>query len=632
MPDEVNKAIERGWLLDDDWHFSGKSAIESCVEESGGKLIVDEGKLPQLVSPEPQNVVLTDFGLKGPYVAHIKSLPLAITISPDEGEILPKTMLRLGFFLFRLRFRGNLSCFKTCCIWNIQEKDPHRICEECGPRIPSDIFPEMDIRIRIMAKVLRRPNPEANDLFHRHWIETLIPLQVRIPEGSRSFFTRLVQDHYLQPQQPRRIWLQEQVSNIISAETRIKERYRPQRSNFLSVPFLIACRRWNSWTPNIPQVPTEPYGLYHLKGGGGYLVSDGFKTLAVDPGYGFLDMLFQHGVSALDIDAVIITHDHPDHSAELQNIMDLCHAYRKETYATKVRILLNPSAFYLHERMLRYHHSIMVGGEPELILPGDKINIGNIEVATAGMLHEEIYDKIAGKGRTQGPQEEKNPNLLRSINGTIIAKLKKQFPGNTPPFQKSQALGLRITLKVSETEKYIVVITGDTGIPDNTREIENIQKFYQEAHIACVHLGSLEREWVGAPSKRASDIKYKENNHLGLNGVVKFLNLAFPQTAIITEFGEELDAGDVRLAITELIKELVYNDITIVPSDVPLFLAMKNGRVYFKCMGETEQCQRFVPVKLINYAHDKARGTIRYCFSAGCDSKLQHEDLQVQLK
>ena len=193
-------------------------------------------------------------------------------------------------------------------------------------------------------------------------------------------------------------------------------------------------------------------------------------------------------------------------------------------------------------------------------------------------------------------------------------------------------MGLRITLTCHRGDKYVVVITGDTGFPpwEQEDEINKIHEFYKEAHVACVHIGSLEREWIEAREKPGSEICYKDNNHLGFNGAVKFLNLTQPQTAIITEFGEELDAGDVRLALNELIKELVYQDITIVPSDVPLFLAMKDGRVYFKCMGQDGHCQEFVPVKLINYYHDKEHDTIRYCFSAGCDSKLQHEKLPIR--
>jgi hypothetical protein len=64
-------------------------------------------------------------------------------------------------------------------------------------------------------------------------------------------------------------------------------------------------------------------------------------------------------------------------------------------------------------------------------------------------------------------------------------------------------------------------------------------------------------------------------------------------------------------------------------SILPLFLAMRNGAVYFRCLGvddKENKCGRFVPIKKVHYSKDKNRNIIRYCFCSGCKSKLDHHE------
>jgi len=113
---------------------------------------------------------------------------------------------------------------------------------------------------------------------------------------------------------------------------------------------------------------------------------------------------------------------------------------------------------------------------------------------------------------------------------------------------------------------------------------------------------------------------------LGLNGVIKFINLIHPKLAIVTEFGEELDAGNVRLALTELIKDLViFKDITIVPSDVYLYLVMKEDNTYFKCTS----CGDFCPVEKLDVSPGTSEDYyIKYSFEAGCSRPYEHYVLE----
>ncbi len=57
-------------------------------------------------------------------------------------------------------------------------------------------------------------------------------------------------------------------------------------------------------------------------GGGFYFCWQGYGV-AIDPGYYFIKNLHHYGLSVLDIDAVIITHEHVDHNNDMRLLDDL---------------------------------------------------------------------------------------------------------------------------------------------------------------------------------------------------------------------------------------------------------------------------------------------------------------------
>jgi hypothetical protein len=85
---------------------------------------------------------------------------------------------------------------------------------------------------------------------------------------------------------------------------------------------LVALRRWNSFSPNLGSRAS-------LTVGGGYLVrlydssANRYLSVAVDPGYNFLENLFNEGFTVPDIDLVVVTHAHPDHTENLTNLFTL---------------------------------------------------------------------------------------------------------------------------------------------------------------------------------------------------------------------------------------------------------------------------------------------------------------------
>jgi Tfp pilus assembly protein PilF len=84
--------------------------------------------------------------------------------------------------------------------------------------------------------------------------------------------------------------------------------------------FLSILRKWNSYTPIFPSVKDDN------KGGDYFLFHCG-KGIVIDPGFKFIENFYQEGFKVADIDAVLITHAHNDHTADFESILTLVHQH-----------------------------------------------------------------------------------------------------------------------------------------------------------------------------------------------------------------------------------------------------------------------------------------------------------------
>jgi len=80
---------------------------------------------------------------------------------------------------------------------------------------------------------------------------------------------------------------------------------------------LLFVKRWSSASPRVPRPTT-----FQMRGGG-YMVFWNSKGIAIDPGFDFITNLYAEGYSISDIDAIIVTHDHIDHTDDFDAIMAL---------------------------------------------------------------------------------------------------------------------------------------------------------------------------------------------------------------------------------------------------------------------------------------------------------------------
>lgn len=131
-----------------------------------------------------------------------------------------------------------------------------------------------------------------------------------------------------------------------------KEEFEAKQADFLSPEsrlvadrsLLMVLRQWNSYTPALPVSQDDE----RHRGGGYFLWHQGHGTV-IDPGFSFLENFYAAGGRACDIHNVVLTHAHPDHTAEFETLRTLLFEFNdklpQESPRRKVRFFLNNGAF-----------------------------------------------------------------------------------------------------------------------------------------------------------------------------------------------------------------------------------------------------------------------------------------------
>lgn len=262
--------------------------------------------------------------------------------------------------------------------------------------------------------------------------------------------------------------------------------------------FFIVLRRWNSYTPALSSE------LERSKGGG-YFLSWMGKGLVIDPGFNFIENFITQGFKIADIDAIILTHSHLDHTVDFESLMTLIHEHNEETEEKKlVDIFMN------------------IGSLNKFI---SLISVDNKAI-------RKIYSLDPGDVK----------NLKDYHMNLIVTKSKHREIGGD-----IYSVGLIFELMGAEGKKtFRLGLTSDTGY---TKEIG---AQYEKCDMLVAHLGSVKEKEFNL------DIAMDERlykTHLGLIGTTRVIKEANPKFAIISEFGEEL--GELRVDIVKALDKVL---------------------------------------------------------------------------
>lgn len=402
---------------------------------------------------------------------------------------------------------------------------------------------------------------------------------------------------------------------------------------------LTVLRRWNSFTPSLSSL-TSP-----SRGGGYFLYfKDGngkSKGIVIDPGYDFLDNLFFEGFTISDIDVVLISHAHPDHTDNFPKMLTLFHEMNgrlkqwkektKEYDRKHIKVILSQGVFDLFNRQMDY----------------SKESLKDIYVVDTKAIEEndkpiECYKAQIGSGN------ELRIKAVRTSHGDL-----------------SQWESIGFLFNIESNEKNIQI-----GYTSDAKWSNKFVNNFSDCSIICAHLGSIvnildDKNFCNTFCKKFqkndNDNKCKklntckksgfkdaeisetnlieqtrDENHLYLTGLSLFFDSLFRNSSnlkigIVSEFGEELKGGirmDLYHKFDDWFKERKGKSKTIpkcLPGDIGLRVDIFSGDVF------CQTCQRYVDRKEINpIAYGKEEAICFVCNE--CQSVLSTYQIEEKLK
>lgn len=338
--------------------------------------------------------------------------------------------------------------------------------------------------------------------------------------------------------------------------SRISKQLRRQPCARESRCEFVVLQRWNSYTPAM--AATE---------GGGYLLSldrdgSGPRSVVIDPGYGFIKNLLAEGLSIADISALVVTHDHPDHLADVQGLVNLLYEARSHrgpsSTATrgpgKVEAFLSLGAFRRLESLLESYRDVF---KDAVVM-----DVGR------------IYDSAMGV----------RIHAMQAAHRDL-----SDLPGS----EGADALG--VLLELPDDRGRIAVPSDTKWDPCVARSVANDEG----CRVVCLHLGSIipDRGFQLSDyydSKKTSQEVLLKKQHLYLPGVLWFLeelagrhtSKERPRLVLLSEFGEELATGlrvDLAARLQRHIDSTFGQKLVVLPADVGLVVDPVDERILCSC-------------------------------------------------
>jgi len=393
-----------------------------------------------------------------------------------------------------------------------------------------------------------------------------------------------------------------------------------------AIGILTVLRRWNSFTPGLSS-PASP-----SRGGGYFLYlrneKGESKGIVIDPGFDFVNNLFFEGFSINDIDIVLITHAHPDHTDNFPKILTLLHEmdgrlkkWRRnpeESNRKQIKIVLSQGVFDLFNKQMDLSKESLqdiyvvdtksMGYQPRICYNKGDLKIQAIKTSHSDLSEWESLGFIFSIGKNKA---------LKKIGFTSDALWTKNFYKN---FEDCSIVCAHLGAIVNVLkEKYFC----ETFCENHDENDENICNKCKLENFSQAKVG---------PKKLEKQIH--DENHLYLAGLTSFfaplLDNSNLKLGIISEFGEELKGGirmDMYFKFNDWFKDPTKSTIDrrCLPGDIGLKVDIFSSDVL------CQACQRYVNRKnIIPVPYGKEEGIFFICDE--CKSVLSTYQIEEKLK
>jgi tetratricopeptide (TPR) repeat protein len=338
--------------------------------------------------------------------------------------------------------------------------------------------------------------------------------------------------------------------------------------------FLMVLREWNSFTPTIPTHDERD------RGGGYYLQHQGVGVV-IDPGYDFIENFYQAGGRLRDIDHIVITHAHDDHTAQLETLLMQIVQFDK---ARRIE----------HEKELeQWKEADSKGVKPE---PSHRKQVSlymseGAQRKFAGLVPLRKDSRLKRVVTLARPEKDELQEV--KLGDHVLMTVLPAYHADVITVGTAVGLGFELSFpKVKGVKR--IVMTGDTGYyppildkhgepeefdgdewenrpsvePEPERGLAEIYprkfkgivnedntKLTKRPDLLVAHIGSIKKyEFRKVDVEDLSKSKagsWYYPNHLGVLGTLTLLDQLYPRTALISEFGSEL-----RGFHAELVKQI----------------------------------------------------------------------------
>jgi tetratricopeptide (TPR) repeat protein/ribonuclease BN (tRNA processing enzyme) len=283
--------------------------------------------------------------------------------------------------------------------------------------------------------------------------------------------------------------------------------------------------------------------------GGGYFVSWGDKGVVIDPGFGFLSNFHAEGFHLRQVHGVIVSHNHPDHTHDLEAIDALFYEMSKQK-----------------DRHREKYHYVLVSdadthdAHPQLFVqradrtPAPRFDLGRVETGQ--------------ETEVQLPPAAQLPFRV----GYFRARHGDRVPN---------AVGLRLTCGGKDKKGPVIGFSCDTGFYDELCDNQ--------------HLGGCDLFVLHVSQPRLDELddpKHLKHDHLGFRGVERLVKGCKPRLTIVCEFWAGL--ADLRIELLQALREECETD-AILPGGVGLLVNLRTLEVRCtKCRKWTRQSEILV--------------------------------------
>ncbi|MBU0767950.1 MAG: MBL fold metallo-hydrolase [Proteobacteria bacterium] len=250
---------------------------------------------------------------------------------------------------------------------------------------------------------------------------------------------------------------------------------------------LVVLRRWQSYNPKIPY----PYGM-KIRGGGLFLCWYE-KGIVIDPGYDFVQNFYEQGFALEDIDAIVITHSHPDHDDELSTILTLMAEWNEFWEKNcglppkkMIDLFLNEGAFRKYDNWVH----------------ASKILVSNIYTLQTNVWDKGAKEPSEMKNRIQNQRVFLRNKISKNSDEDKEKSQGYNFDIEIVPAWHDELIDIRTAVGVifhlyepSDNPATIhlpvltIGITGDTGYFES--DPDSLAGYYENCDVVVAHLGDI---------------------------------------------------------------------------------------------------------------------------------------------